>query len=452
MPSQGERKRRVLFLNRSYWPDLEATGRLLTELCEDLSASFDVTVVAGQPNQNPTQARYCVTGAEHRHGVRIERVWNSKFGKSSLVGRIVNLLSYLVGATVAAFRVRPLDVVVAETDPPLLCFLGALLKWWRRAKLVCYVQDLYPDLAVALGKIPRGWPARWLRKAMIRAYRHADRVIVPGHDMRRVLVIAGVPAEAIQCIPNWIDTRHVVPVKDGNAFRRAHGLDGQFVVMYSGNLGLCQPLDDVVRAAKRLCEERDILFAIVGDGVAKRRLQEAVAQMGLANVRFFPYQAESCLAESLSAADLHLVPVDPRVASYLMPSKLYGVLASGSAVMAIAPEDCETARVVRDAGVGFVVTPGQPDALAEAIRRAAADRVELRAMGREARRLAQSEYDRRTITGRFGRLLGELASTGARQPPQEKSAEGPTTFLRDRQTAAFAGRVERPGTDFPHER
>jgi glycosyltransferase involved in cell wall biosynthesis len=306
--------------------------------------------------------------------------------------------------------------VVAETDPPLLCFVGAILKWWRRAKLVCYVQDLYPDLAVALGKIPPGWPARWLRKAMIRVYRNADRVIVPGHDMRRVLVAAGVPADAVICIPNWIDTRHVVPVKQGNAFREAHGLDSQFIVMYSGNLGWCQPLDDVVRAANRLRDRGDILFTIVGDGVSKRRLQQTVARMGLANIRFFPYQAESGLGESLSAADLHLVPVDPRVASYLMPSKLYGVLASESAVMAIAPEDCETARVVRDGGVGFVVAPGRPDALAEAIRRAAENRAELRAMGRCARRLAQSEYDRRTMTRRFGELLGELASPGARQP------------------------------------
>ena len=443
VPRQGGLKPRVLFLNRSYWPDVEATGRLLTELCEDLSASFDVTVIAGPPHQNPSDARYCAAGTERRGGVRIERVWSSRFAKASLAGRIVNLLSYLAGAAGAAFRVPAADVVVAETDPPVLCFLGAILKGWHRAKLVCYVQDIYPDLAVALGKIPAGCLARWLRKAMVCVYRHADRVIVPSHDMRRVLVSAGVPAEATVCIPNWIDTRRVVPVKQDNAFRRAHGLDGRFLVMYSGNLGLCQPLDDVVRAAERLRGQPEILFTFVGDGVAKRRLQGTARRMGLANVRFFPYQAESALGESLSAADLHLVPLDPRVASYLMPSKLYGVLASGTAVLALAPEGSETARIVRDRGVGIVVAPGQPDALAEAILKAAANRAMLQAMGREARRLAQAEYDRRASTGRFAALLGELVSSGPRQWSQERPHERRTP-LEVAQGAATCAQQQAP--------
>ena len=139
-------------------------GQLLTELCEDLADSFDVSVVAGQPNQNPTKAKFRSVGVEVRNRVRIMRVWNSRWPKSRLWGRALNLMSYLLAASLAAVRLPRQDIVVVETDPPLLCLLGAVLKRWWRAKFVVYLQDIYPDVAIALGKIPDGRVARRLRR------------------------------------------------------------------------------------------------------------------------------------------------------------------------------------------------------------------------------------------------------------------------------------------------
>ncbi len=119
---------RVLFLNRSYWPDAEATGQLLTELCEDLAASFDVTVIAGQPNQNPSGAGFRKSGWQDHGGVRIRRVWHTRFAKSFLPARLLNLVTYLFAALLAAVFVPRPDVIVAETDPPLLCLVALLLR------------------------------------------------------------------------------------------------------------------------------------------------------------------------------------------------------------------------------------------------------------------------------------------------------------------------------------
>ena len=396
---------RVLFLNRSYWPDAEATGQLLTELCEDLADQFDVTVVAGQPNQNPTGCKFVRNGSQIRNNVVIRRVWHTRFPKSFLPGRAVNLLSYLFSASLAAFGVRRPDIVVVETDPPLLCLLGGLLRRCRRTKLVVYLQDIYPDLAVALGKLPQSWVTRALRKLMFGVYRRADRVVVLSRDMKQLLIDAGVPADRIQCIPNWIDTNTVYPVKQDNPFRREQDLDGQFVVMYSGNLGLCQRLETVIEAADRLRQRDDILFLFVGDGVLKPRLVEMAREKGLSNVRFLPYQPKDRIAQSLSAADLHLVPLDPRIASCLMPSKLYGILACGTPVLAIAPEDCELAELTREHDVGVVVPPGEPEALAEAILRLVDEGWDLAGMGERARRLATQSYDRKRITAQFNAML-----------------------------------------------
>ena len=113
----------------------------------------------------------------------------------------------------AALRGRAPDVLIVETDPPLLCLVGAALRKWFKCRLIVYLQDLYPDLGVAIGKLPNNWAVRTLRRAFLRVYRSADRVIVLSDDMKQVLLEAGVDGERIVKIPNWVDSTQVVPVK-----------------------------------------------------------------------------------------------------------------------------------------------------------------------------------------------------------------------------------------------
>ena len=178
--------------------------------------------------------------------------------------------------------------------------------------------------------------------------------------------------------------------------------------MYSGNMGLCQNLDDVFEAAARLRDRPEIQFVMIGDGASRARLEKTRQDRQLDNVRFLPYQPQSELAQSLSAADLHLVPLDPRVTGCLVPSKLYGILAAGVPALVIAEERCEATRVVERSAAGQVVAPGDPAQLAETIAWCAGHPLELREMGNRARRLAERDYDRHTATGRFGNLLREV--------------------------------------------
>jgi glycosyltransferase involved in cell wall biosynthesis len=426
--------KRVLFLNRSYWPDAEATGQLLTELCEDLAPSFDVTVIAGQPNDNPARSAFRRGGAEMRQGVRVRRVRHTRFPKRSLAGRLINYLGFLVGAYWAALWTQRPDVVVVETDPPLLCLVGWWLQRVRGAKLICYLQDIHPDIGIALGKLRDRWPLRMLRRLLFHVYRGADRVVVLSRDMRDRIAQSGVDPQRIVCIPNWIDATKVRPVKDGNPFRRRHGIDGRFVVMYSGNLGLCQRLEDVISAADVLRGRSDVLFLLVGGGSLQQQLQDQVAGLGLENVRFLPYQPKAELAASLSAADVHLVPLDERIASCLMPSKLYGVLASATPLVAVAPEECELAELTLEHGVGVLAPPGQPEALAEVIEKLADRTWDLAEMGRRARRLAESRYDRRHVTSRFHALLRSVLETPPATGPETVAAAPVTAAARHAET------------------
>jgi colanic acid biosynthesis glycosyl transferase WcaI len=403
----------VLVLNRSYWPDAEATGQLLTELCEDLASRYQITVIAGQTNQNPTGVRCRTWGSEQHNSVTIRRVPHLKLGKKFLWARGLNMLTYFAGAAISALFSRRPAAVVVETDPFLLPLLGRLLQFRHGCRLIVYLQDIYPDVAVATGTVRNRWSIRLLRRCLFAVYRRADRVIVLGEDMRAILTEGGVPDDRITTVPNWADTRRIYPVRQDNAFRRNEALDGQFVVMYSGNMGLCQNLDSILEAARLLRDRSDIQFVFVGDGVSRDRLESRARD--LANVRFRPYQPQSQLAHSLSAADLHLVPLDARVTGCLVPSKLYGILAAGVASLVVADDRCEVSRVIRESETGKIVAPDNPEQLAKMIAWCAANRSVLKQMGDRARLLAERDYDRKTATGRFGQLL-EDAIAGISSP------------------------------------
>jgi glycosyltransferase involved in cell wall biosynthesis len=332
---------------------------------------------------------------------------------------------------------RP-DVVVVETDPPLLCILGSLLKRLRGCRLVVYLQDIQPDIAIALGKLRHGWLTNGLRAIFAAIYRKADGVVVLGEDMRSVVEAWNVPNPKIHTIPNWVDTAGVFPVKADNSFRRAHGWSDRFVVMYSGNLGLCQQLSDILIAAEKLLDRSDIEFVFVGQGASRVQLERMAEERKLTNVRFLDYQPKRELSVSLSAADLHLVPLDGRIVRYMMPSKLYGVLASGTPLIAVAPEDCELAQFVRREGVGFVTAPGDPQSLANQIRLCAGRPQGFSEMGARARDLAMEQFDRPLITGRFGRLLADILELPSRAPAlhHARSSQCPAALTGEQYVSA----------------
>ena len=199
-------------------------------------------------------------------------------------------------------------------------------------------------------------------------------------------------------------------------------MDGKFVVMYSGNLGLCQRLEDIVEAANSLGERDDIVFVLIGEGASKSTLVSRVEQLRLNNIRFLPYQPKEELSASLSAADVHLVPVDPRVVSCLMPSKLYGILAAGRPVLAVAPEHCELAELVNELDVGVVCNPYEPAELAASIERLAMSPDRLVHWGENARRAAVERFDRAISTEAFRQMLESLLRGESADLPVEETA------------------------------
>jgi len=356
----------VCFLNRVYPPASGATGALLSELTPALvDYGWRVTVLTGPAEGAPASE---ITG----EGVHIERIPALSFTRESTLRRGLAYASLFPAFLARGLRIPSPDVVVTKTDPPMLKVLGPLLARLRGARAVHWAQDLYPEVAEGVGAIAEnGLLARTMRGLSTWALRGHDHVVTVGRCMReRIVGERGLPAEHVSVVPNWPPSAVESVPHDENPFRAEHDLDDRFVVMYSGNMGLAHPFDAVLDAADRVQQDdRDeVLLLFVGEGPRKAALQEQVERRGLSNVRFLPFQPRERLAESLSAADLHLVTMQPELEGLVVPSKLYGALGAGRPVLFLGPPGSEAARVIAETDCGTVLPSPSGAGLADAIR------------------------------------------------------------------------------------
>jgi colanic acid biosynthesis glycosyl transferase WcaI len=325
----------------------------------------------------------------------------------------MNYFSYLVLALIRALRKWRPDVVFCMTDPPFLGSAALAVARRFRVPLVVTTQDVFPEVAVELGRLRNRAVISAIR-ALVRTYlRRADRIVAIGETMKVRLEAKGTPPERIRVIPNWVDTARITPHPQDNDWAREHGVSGAFVVMHSGNIGLAQELDTLVRAAALLRDLKDMKVVIIGGGVRYGDLTALAESVGADGVTFLPYQPPEQVPQSLSAATVHFVGLTRGLGGYVVPSRFYGVLAAGRPVIVAADAESEIAQVVREIGCGLAIVPGNPIALAEALRDAHAGNLDLEAMGERGRAYVVAEADRKIAVARYQAVFDEVL--GARK-------------------------------------
>ncbi|HZC28551.1 MAG TPA: glycosyltransferase family 4 protein, partial [Gaiellaceae bacterium] len=343
-------------------------------------------------------------------GVEIVRVASTSFERSRIAARATNYVTYLANALVTGLRVDRPDVVLCMTDPPIVADVALVVARRFRVPLVVISQDVFPEIAVQLKRLENRALMSVLRFLVSLYLRRAEHVVAIGETMRRRLEEKGAPHERVHVIPNWVDTSRLHPVPKDNEWSRHERLDRKFVVMHSGNVGHAQDLDSLVRAATFLRDLDNFEITIIGMGARHAELVALAELLEVDCVRFMYYQPRELLSQSLSAADVHVVGLASGLAGYVVPSRLYGILAVGRPVIAAADADSETAQVVEAIGCGVVVPPGRPELLARAIRDAHDGRYDLEGMGARGREWVVREADRSVAVGRYRALLHDIAA------------------------------------------
>jgi colanic acid biosynthesis glycosyl transferase WcaI len=399
------RRPSVLVLNQYYWPGVESTAHLLSQLCEELALDFDVTVITGCLRERAeTPERFT------RNGVKVLRVPSAVFERARLLPRSANYLSFLAGALWAGLAAPRPDVVLCMTDPPLVANIALPVARRFGAPLIVVTQDVFPEIAVQLKRLEQPLLVGVLRKAIGFALGRADRVVAIGETMRVRLEEKGVPANRIAVIPNWCDTDAVKPMPRENDWALDHGLAGRFVVMHSGNVGHAQDLDALLRATTLLRDLDDLSVVVIGSGARWEALQGLAARISADAVTFAPFQPADVVSSSLSAADVHFVGLAHGLAGYVVPSRVYGIMAAGKAMIVSADAESETAQLVAEIGCGLVIPPGRPDLVAGAIREARDGRHDLERMGRLGLAFAEGEATHGIAFSRYRKLIEEMAA------------------------------------------
>ena len=401
---------KIIFINRFFYPDHSATSQMLTDLAFHLAATGrTVQVISSRQRYDDPGARLPVR--EVVAGVRVYRVRSSRFGRHFLPGRAIDYLTFHLGALWRLlWLARGGDLLVAKTDPPLISVTVLPVVRLKRLRLVNWVQDLFPEVAEALGvrimhRLVAG-PLRWLRD---RSLNTAAVNVVLGQRMAARIGQRGIDPARIAIIHNWSDGQAIAPVAaEENPLRREWGVADLFVVGYSGNLGRAHDHETVLEAASLLRDRAEILFLFIGGGAGLERLRRAVRERGLSNVRFQPYQPRARLALSLGVADLHWMTLLPELEGLIVPSKFYGIAAAGRPLLHVGDPEGEIGGLIRDAACGVTVRPGAARELAAWIAGLAADRGRGQEMGRRARRLFESRFDRPVAMAAWSRLLDRV--------------------------------------------
>ncbi len=411
---------RICFFNRSYAPDWGATGQLLTELAEDLArAGHDVWVIAAPPPlpAAPVPRGLRLFQKEARNGVTVLRTRGSARSPRRFAGRAVNYLSYFASSCLAGLAVPRPDIVVALTDPPIIGLAALMLARRAGARFAFVCQDVFPEVARLVEDFRSAAVDGFLDRVNRFLLARADRVIAVGETMReRLIAEKGVDAGKVTVIHNWADCAAIAPGPKANPLAARLGLADRFVVMHSGNVGLSQGLEILLDAAERLSPHRDISVVIVGDGSTRPALERRARSRGLDNVHFFPYQPRESLALSFAAADVFVISLKVGLAGYIVPSKLYGILAAGRPYVAAVEDATEVAAVTKAHESGLLVPPGSGDDLARQILTLYRDPDLARRLGANARRAAVC-FDRPLQVRRYEALFRALAAPHDRRAP-----------------------------------
>lgn len=402
-------------MNRYFYPDYSATSQLLSDLARGLAAAGRrVHVVTSR--QRYDDPRAMLAPNEVVDGVEVHRVWTSRFGRGSLPGRALDYLTfYLSTGWRLARLLQPADVIVAKTDPPMLSVLTAPISRLRGACLVNWLHDVFPELAIALDvRGLRGALGRVLERLRDWSLREAACNVVLGNRMAEYLESRGVAHERVRVIENWADGESVRPVPaQESTLRREWGVEGNFIVGYSGNMGRVHEFGTILDAAERLRDDAGTVFLFIGGGNRREWIEEDAKRRGLSSFVFKPYQQRERLRDSLSAPDVHLVSLRPELEGLVVPSKFYGVAAAGRPTIFIGAPDGEIAQILRQHDCGCVVRQGDGAGLATCIRELRDDPNLRRRLGENARRVFEQRFDKHIALESWCRLLDELACGGA---------------------------------------
>ncbi|WP_029594812.1 glycosyltransferase family 4 protein [Exiguobacterium chiriqhucha] len=409
--------KKIVFVINYFHPDYASTGQLMTELCQSLSADFEITVIAAQPGYSANfQKRYSkLIEVEDWEKIKVVRVSLPKVNKNSKFSRLKYILQYFLLANFVLLREKNIDLIYTISQPPILGgLIGTIGKIFKNTKHVYNIQDFNPEQAAAVNYT--GGAIHNIAKKIDKLNcNYADHIILVGNDMKETLNnrFGQKPPPAHTVINNWTNEQEIIPLDKSNAevdrFIKQHSLENKFIIMYSGNLGLYYDLENLIRITSEFNSNDRLHFLFIGEGASKSTMENYVVDNNIDNVTFLPYQPKEFIKYSLNAADAHLVVNQKGIKGVSVPSKIYGVMAAGKPILGVLEEGSEADTLIRASESGFVSEPQDYNLLIDHIKLLVEMDVESRKeMGLRGRKYLESNLTKDKSLVKYKDLLQRL--------------------------------------------
>ena len=393
-----EKPMRILIYSYNYHPEPNGIAPLITELAEGLvKRGHQVRVVTAMPSYPHRQIYEEYRGklylTEQKNGVTIQRSYIRVKPQPNLIDRILFDSSFVLTSFFPSLKGWKPDVIFLTIPPLPACVPAVFLTKLFGCPLVLNIQVILSEAAAQVGILGNSWLLQAFESLEKWAYRQANKISVITEEFTDYLIKQGVQANKIVCIPNWVDINFIRPLpQQNNSFRNDHNLQEKFVVLYAGNIALTEGLETVIETAVRLKHLPEIVFIIVGEEKAIKNLQSYSQNCGADNLKFFPFQPREKLPEILAAANIGLIMQKRNVTIYNMPSKTPVWLASGRPIIASVPLNSPAARAIQQSQGGIIVSPEEPDSLAQAILDLYTNPYKAERLGQQGRQFAVDYY------------------------------------------------------------
>jgi glycosyltransferase involved in cell wall biosynthesis len=396
-------------VSKYFHPEPCSTGQLLMELGSELQKrGFTINVLAGKTRlvgkgKLPPHGNY--------DGIKIKRVWCTKFDNESVVGKAINRITF-TSSVLLHLLLKKEPLLLITSDPPFLCWASMVMKKLRDGKFIYVLHDIHPDASVKLRYLnddtllKKSWD--WLNQ---RAYEEADFIVVLSNNMKHTIEerLSSNSLNKIRVIHNWADGDFIKPMRGtNNWFRKRLGLENKFVVQYSGNIGRYHDFQTAILVADRLRHLPDLKFVFIGEGDKKKEIEQMAHDLKLGNISFLPFQPRDHLPYSLTCGDVSLVTLERGLEGLSAPCKLYTSLAAGQAIWGLVGNDSEIAEIIEKYRCGFRTDQHDVDASVEMLTRLYNDRDLLAEIKGNARKCFEGNFDKKIAMEKYVELLKEL--------------------------------------------
>jgi len=401
------KKMRVLLINQYYPPDTAATGQLLADVANGLTQSgHEVHVLCSKGGYDGCKIETKKTGSSaflsnscdydsHKPGkIHIHRICATSFGHRKLSGRLIDYFSFFIMATIKAIRLPKMDICMTMTTPPYISITGYFLKRLFGTRLVLWIMDLYPDIAVAYGAIKnKGLIHRGLTRLKKKIYHEASAIISIGELMTEKLEAAGAERNKIVTIDNWWPAENIMRLRHNHsAWEKYPNSSKKITIMYCGNYGPGHDLSTLIEAMQKEHIVNSVRILFVSNQKGRQRFKKLISRFDLTDVELLESVSLEELPDMLERGDIHLVSQSYKTEGLMVPSKLYGIMAMGKAIIFVGSINTEAAKIISQSGCGFIITPRGVEQARKALWKLTSDK-ELRiSMGKQGRRYYEDYF------------------------------------------------------------